>query len=155
MNEVLTHRGQTLEEIEKFDDPRSEDDYSDDESGAGKLDNKFVSEVHFGDGILCKSWSNESRKDLIDQLIAESKKRKAEKQKIHEEAISLTQKRDSEWTDLLPIVSATNKNVKERTTETKTDDYDIVVRKLKFEAKCTPSDKLRSEEEIVKEERRN
>lgn len=38
--EVLTHRGQTLSEIEKFDDPRSDDD-DDDEDGrnkTGKLD---------------------------------------------------------------------------------------------------------------------
>ena len=107
-NKVLTHRGQTLEEIEKFDDPRNEDDYGDDESGADKLDNKFVSD-HFGDGILSKSRSEESRKDLIDQLIVESTKRKIEKQKIREEAISLMEKLDSEWRDILPIVSATNK----------------------------------------------
>ncbi|XP_003397298.2 nucleolar protein 14 homolog [Bombus terrestris] len=152
-DEVLTHRGQTLEEIEKFDDPKSDDEYSDDESRTGKLDNKFVGEAHFGGGILSKSGSEKSRKDLIDELIAESKKRKAEKQKIREQTIDLTEKLDSEWRDLLPIVSSTNKSVKEETTETKADDYDIAVRKLKFEAKGTPSDKLKSEEEIVKEEK--
>ncbi|XP_033319002.1 nucleolar protein 14 homolog [Bombus bifarius] len=152
-DEVLTHKGQTLEEIEKFDDPKSDDEYSDDESRNGKLDNKFVGEAHFGGGILSKSGSEKSRKDLIDELIAESKKRKAEKQKIREQTIDLTEKLDSEWRDLLPIVSATNKKVKEETTETKADDYDITVRKLKFEAKGTPSDRLKSEEEIVKEEK--
>ena len=152
-DEVLTHRGQTLEEIEKFDDPKSDDEYSDDESRTGKLDKKFVDEAHFGGGILSKSGSEKSRKDLIDELIAESKKRKAEKQKIREQTIDLTEKLDSEWRDLLPIVSATNKSVKGENTETKADDYDIAVRKLKFEAKGTPSDKLRSEEEIVKEEK--
>ncbi|XP_043588094.1 nucleolar protein 14 homolog [Bombus pyrosoma] len=152
-DEVLTHRGQTLEEIEKFDDPKSDDEYSDNESRSGKLDNKFVGEAHFGGGILSKSGSEKSRKDLIDELIAESKKRKAEKQKIREQTIDLTEKLDSEWRDLLPIVSATNKSVRGETTETKADDYDIEVRKLKFEAKGTPSDKLKSEEEIVKEEK--
>lgn len=40
-DEVLTHRGQTLSEIEKFDDPRSDDDDDDEEDGrkkSGKLD---------------------------------------------------------------------------------------------------------------------
>ncbi|KAK9305827.1 hypothetical protein QLX08_003328 [Tetragonisca angustula] len=151
--EVLTHRGQTLEEIEKFDDPKSDDEYSDDENGSGKLNNKFVNEAHFGGGVLSKSESGKSRKDLIDELIAESKKRKAERQKIREQTIDLTEKLDSEWRDLLPIVSAANKNVEETIVHAKTDDYDIAVRELKFEAKGTPSDKLKSEEEIVKEEK--
>lgn len=151
--EILTHKGQTLEEIEKFDDPRSDDEYSDNENRAGKLDDKFVSEAHFGGGILSKSESGKSRKDIIDELIAESKKRKAEKQKIREQTIDLTEKLDSEWRDLLPIVSATNKDTEEEAIKTKADDYDIAVRELKFEAKGMPSDKLKSEEDIIKEEK--
>ncbi|XP_076230915.1 nucleolar protein 14 homolog l(3)07882 [Calliopsis andreniformis] len=151
--EVLTHRGQTLEEIEKFDDPKSDDEYSDDENRTGKLDDKFVGDAHFGGGVLSRSDSGKSRKDIIDELIAESKKRKAEKQKIREQTIDLTEKLDSEWKDLLPIVSAANKPVEETTEKTKADDYDIAVRELKFEARGMPSDKLKSEEEIVKEEK--
>lgn len=151
--EVLTHRGQTLEEIEKFDDPKSDDEFSDDENKTGKLDDKFVSEVHFGGGVLSKSDAGKSRKDLIDELIAESKKRKAEKQKIREQTIDLTEKLDSEWRDLLPIVSATNKLIEETAEKIKADDYDIAVRELKFEARGVPSDKLKSEEEIIKEEK--
>ncbi|KAG6798512.1 nucleolar protein 14 [Apis mellifera caucasica] len=151
--EILTHKGQTLEEIEKFDDPRSDDEYSDDENRTGKLDNKFVSEAHFGGGILSKSESGKSRKDIIDELIAESKKRKAEKQKIREQTIDLTEKLDSEWRDLLPIMSATNKDIEEETIKMKVDDYDIAVRELKFEAKGMPSDKLKSEEDTIKEEK--
>ncbi|XP_076163740.1 nucleolar protein 14 homolog l(3)07882 [Ptiloglossa arizonensis] len=149
--EVLTHRGQTLEEIEKFDDPKSDDESNDDENKTGKLDDKFVGEAHFGGGILSKSESGKSRKDLINELIAESKKRKAEKQKIREQTVDLTEKLDSEWRDLLPIVTAANKLVEEVVDKTKSDDYDIAVRKLKFEARGTPSDKLKSEDEIVKE----
>lgn len=151
--EILTHKGQTLEEIEKFDDPRSDDEYSDDENRTGKLDDKFVGEVHFGGGILSKSESGKSRKDIIDELIAESKKRKAEKQKIRERTIDLTEKLDSEWRDLLPIVSAINKDIEEEVIKTKADDYDIAVRELKFEAKGMPSDKLKSEEDTIKEEK--
>nr|XP_034188024.1 nucleolar protein 14 homolog [Osmia lignaria]XP_034188025.1 nucleolar protein 14 homolog [Osmia lignaria] len=151
--EILTHRGQTLEEIEKFDDPKSDDEFSEDENTTGKLHDKFVGEAHFGGGILSKSDSQKSRKDIIDELIAESKKRKAEKQKIREQTIDLTEKLDSEWRDLLPIISTANKNIEETVEKTKADDYDIAVRELKYEAKGMPSDKLKSEDEIIKEEK--
>ncbi|XP_033332945.2 nucleolar protein 14 homolog l(3)07882 [Megalopta genalis] len=149
--EILTHRGQTLEEIEKFDDPKSDDEFTDDDNKTGKLDDRFVSEAHFGGGVLSKS--EKSRKDIIDELIAESKKRKAEQQKIREQTIDLTEKLDTEWKDLLPIVTAANKAIEEVVNKPKADDYDIAVRELKFEARGTASEKLKSEEEIVKEEK--
>ncbi|XP_024868644.1 nucleolar protein 14 homolog [Temnothorax curvispinosus] len=152
-DEVLTHRGQTLEEIEKFDDPRSDDDVSDSENISGKLDKNFVEEAHFGGGTLSKTDSALSRKDLIDQLIAESKKRKAEKQKIREQTIDRTEKLDSEWRDLLPIMSVSKKSTEDIDETTKADAYDIAVRQLKFEARGTPSEKLKSEEQIIQEEK--
>jgi len=151
-DEILTHRGQTLEEIEKFDDPKS-DDESDDENAKGTLDRNFVEEAHFGGGILSKSDSTLSRKDLINQLIAESKKRKAEKQKIRDQVIDLTEKLDSDWKDLLPIISASKKTADDDIKKTKADDYDIAMRQLMFEARGKPSDKLKSEEQIAQEEK--
>lgn len=152
-DEVLTHRGQSLMDIEKYDDPRSdEDDYSDDNDKTGKLDKKFVGDAHFGGGVLSKLNSEMSRKDLIDQLIVESKKRKAERQKTREQTIDLTEKLDSEWRDLLPLVASSNKAMEKVEEKVKADDYDIAVRELKFEARGTPSDKLRSEEAVAKEE---
>lgn len=50
-DEVLTHRGQTLSEIEKFDDPRSDDESLED-GEPGKLGSDFVGEAHFGGGLL-------------------------------------------------------------------------------------------------------
>ena len=46
---------------------------------AGKLDIKFIGEAQLDGGILSKSDSEKPRKDLIDELITESKKRKTEK----------------------------------------------------------------------------
>lgn len=152
-DEVLTHRGQTLEEIEKFDDPKSDEEFSDNDSVSGRLDKNFVEEAHFGGGVLSKSEGTLSRKDLIDQLIAESKKRKAEKQKIREQTLDLTEKLDSEWRDLLPVMSASKKSNEETEETAKVDDYDIAVRQLKFEARGNPCDKLKSEEEIIQEEK--
>lgn len=150
-DEILTHRGQTLEEIEKFDDPRSDDEFSDSVVN-GKLDKNFIEKAHFGGGTLSKADSTLSRKDLIDQLIMESKKRKAEKQKMQEQMIDLTEKLDSEWRDLLPFMSASKKSMKDDDMM-KADTYDIAVRQLKFETRGTPSEKLKSEEEIIQEEK--
>ncbi|XP_011161923.2 nucleolar protein 14 homolog [Solenopsis invicta] len=151
-DDILTHRGQTLEEIEKFDDPKSDDEFSDNENVSGKLQKNFV-EAHFGGGTLSTADSTLSRKDLIEQLIVESKKRKAEKQKIREETIDLTEKLDSEWKDLLPFMFASKKSKEDIDEITKADTYDIAVRQLKFEARGHPSEKLKSENEIIQEEK--
>lgn len=151
-DEVLTHRGQTLSEIEKFDDPRS----SDEEDEPGKLDANFVEDAHFGGGVLKKADENKrSRKDLIEELIAESKKRKAEKQKNREQTIELTEKLDSEWKDLLPMVTSikTGAAVLNNDEISKPDSYDTVMKQLIFEARGKPSDRLKSEDELAKEEK--
>ncbi|CAG9817556.1 unnamed protein product [Phaedon cochleariae] len=151
---VLTHRGQTLSEIEKFDDPRSDED-SLDEDESGKLDRDFVKEAHFGGGMLKKTGVEgaKSHKDLIDQLIAESKKRKAEKQKTKEATLELTEKLDSEWKDLIPLVNQKSKNDPDDVEKPQLDDYDKVMRELKFEARGTVSDRLKTEDEVAKEEK--
>ncbi|XP_023701640.1 nucleolar protein 14 [Cryptotermes secundus] len=154
-DEILTHRGQTLSEIEKFDDPRS-DDEEEEEEERGKLGAEFVEDAHFGGGILKKSSSDghASRKDLIEQLIAESKKRKAEKQRAREQTIELTEKLDTEWKDLLPIVSSSKTSASNVVDDNeKPDSYDTVMRQLKFEARGKPSDRLKSEEELAQEEK--
>ncbi|XP_034941033.1 nucleolar protein 14 homolog [Chelonus insularis] len=153
-DEVLTHRGQTLEEIEKFDDPRSDDEFSDDENvRKGHLDKQFVDDAHFGGGVLSKPNAPLSRQDVIEQLILESKKRKAEKQKIREQTIDLTEKLDSEWRDLVPLIKSSKKTEDELKIKPKIDDYDRAVRELKFESRGNPTDRLKSEEEIMKEEK--
>lgn len=160
-DEILTHRGQTLEQIEKFDDPRS-DDEDDNEKKYGGLDDDFVSEGHFGGGVLSRTDSKDgakSHKDLIEQLIAESKKRKAEKQKEKEQTLDLTEKLDSEWKDLQPVVfkrPRTEESAIDRLlsqAEKKGADYDKMMRELKFEKRGTPSDGLKSDEKQAKEQR--
>lgn len=150
-DEVLTHKGQTLSEIEKFDDPRSDDD--DDEETSGKLESNFVEDAHFGGGILKKAGEGyKTHRELIDQLIAESKKRKAEQQKTKEVTLELTEKLDTEWKDLLPLVNRSKPKVEDQT-EAKVDDYDKVMRELRFEARGTVSDRLKTEDEVAREEK--
>lgn len=53
-----------------------------------------------------------SRKDLISQLIADSKKRKAEKQQLKESTMKLTEQLDSEWKDLMPLLNPVRQTTK-------------------------------------------
>ncbi|CAH0555497.1 unnamed protein product [Brassicogethes aeneus] len=156
-DEVLTHKGQTLSEIEKFEDPRSDDEDNDYEQKSGNLEKDFVGDAHFGGGLFRKTGKEgaKTHKELIDQLIAESKKRKAEKQKTKEATLELTEKLDSEWKDLMPLINKNKKTEEDRDKEStpKVDDYDKVMRELRFEARGTVSDRLKTEDEIAKEEK--
>ncbi|XP_023248077.1 nucleolar protein 14 homolog [Copidosoma floridanum] len=147
--EMLTHRGQALIDIEKYDDPKSDEES--DEEKSGNLGKKFVEEAHFGGGMLSKPKSEMSRNDIISQLIAESKMRKAERQMTKEKTLQLTEKLDSEWKDLMPLL-ASSKASKNDVEEEKIDDYDRALREMKFEARGNPTDKLKSEEQIAQEE---
>lgn len=93
-------------------------------------------------------------RDLIQQLIVESKKRKAEKQKVREHVLEMTEKLDAEWKDLLPLLTKKNEQNESSLADVpKSDDYDRMIRELKFEARGVPSDRLKSEDEIVREEK--
>uniref|UniRef100_A0A0K8SN74 Nucleolar protein 14 n=1 Tax=Lygus hesperus TaxID=30085 RepID=A0A0K8SN74_LYGHE len=142
-DEPLTHKGRSIMELETFEDPPSdEDDFFD-----RKLDGKFVEEAHFGGGMLKKAEG--SRMAVIDQLIADSKMRKAEKAAAKEQTLAATERLDNEWRDLLPVLGA---GKPEDSEETKRDDYDKILGQLRFEPRGTPSDRLKSENEVAEEE---
>jgi len=66
-----------------------------------------VGDAHFG-GFLSRKeeteGSTQKRHNLIQELIAESKKRKAEKQRESEKTAELTDKLDTDWKDLQAVV---------------------------------------------------
>lgn len=109
----------------------------------------FVSEGHFGGGLISKTEAKDgakSHKDLIEQLIAESKKRKVEKQKEKEQTLDLTEKLDTEWKDLQPVVFKKQSVPEESLIDKllskaeKGQDYDKMMRELRFEKRGTVSD---------------
>lgn len=69
----------------------------------------------------------------IDLLIAESKKRKAERQQVREETQTLTEELDKDLKELFPIVSSDSKRNEEEVKPNR-ESYDVLVRELKFEA---------------------
>lgn len=155
-DEILTHKGQAIMDIEKFDNPNSDDDEfsdGDDENREGRLGKKFLEEAHFGGGLLSNVSNEKSRKSVIEELIADSKRRRDERIKKQEKIEDLTKKLDTDWKDLLPIITNTNKSLDPVEEKPKADDYDITMRQLKFEIRGNPTDKLKSEEQIAEEER--
>ncbi|KAF6209736.1 hypothetical protein GE061_015485 [Apolygus lucorum] len=143
-DEPLTHKGRSIMELETFEDPPSD---GDDDFIDRKLDGKFVEEAHFGGGMLKKAEG--SRMAVIDQLIADSKMRKAEKAAAKEQTLAATERLDNEWRDLLPVLGA---GKPEDSEDMKRDDYDKILGQLRFEPRGTPSDRLKSENEVAEEE---
>ncbi|XP_055905814.1 nucleolar protein 14 homolog [Eupeodes corollae] len=141
-DEVLTHRGQTLEEIEQFHDNRSDDDMEDEDV----LDANFTKAAHFGGED-----SQQDRKAAIEEMIAETKLRKAQSAKEKDEIFELTKKLDSNYKDLIPLVGKFNKS--EDIVKNKPDDYDRALREMVFEPRGAVSDRLVSEEELAKLEK--
>uniref|UniRef100_A0A672FTS5 NOP14 nucleolar protein homolog (yeast) n=1 Tax=Salarias fasciatus TaxID=181472 RepID=A0A672FTS5_SALFA len=162
--EELTHYGQSLAEMEKFNDLVN----SDDETEEKGLLSAELTASHFGGGggLLKKKTPGEpeaegsqrakSRQELIEELIQKSRQEKRERQVQKEEAQELTEKLDQEWRSIQALMvkktpKAADADKKEE--KPKVDEYDMMVRELGFEMKAQPSEKMKTPEELAKEER--
>jgi len=150
----LTHGGARIEDIDKFDDPKSDDD----EDGEELLSKEFVDEAHFG-GFMSKAddefkaGKGNSRKDYIENLIRESKKKKAEKRKADEEAEDKTNELDGAWKSLLRAMTPFRKKGDDDDDKAY-DPYDMLVKQMGFEKKeARGGERMKTEEEKVKEEK--
>ncbi|OWF55050.1 Nucleolar protein 14 [Mizuhopecten yessoensis] len=154
-DEDLTHYGQSLSEIEKFEDPVVSDDENDEDRG--KISGKMVSEEHFG-GFMTETQDNpadqnhKSWKEKMEEVIAKSKKEKHDRQMEKEKTLALTEKLDSEFKELMMLMSKSKKSKDDPEEKTKADDYDMAVRELKFESKGEGY-RLKTEEELAREEK--
>ncbi|XP_014121624.2 nucleolar protein 14 [Zonotrichia albicollis] len=162
-DEELTHYGQSLAEIEKLNDIVDNDS---DTEERGTLSAELTA-AHFGGGggLLRKKVSSEqqdeeeekpkSRKELIEEMIARSKQEKQERQTRRESALELTEKLDKDWKEIQTLIAhkAPKSERKDKEVEKpKPDEYDMIVRELGFEMKAKPSERLKTEEELAKEE---
>ncbi|NXT82394.1 NOP14 protein, partial [Zapornia atra] len=162
-DEELTHYGQSLAEIEKLNDIIDSDS---DTEERGTLSAELTA-AHFGGGggLLRKKASSgqqdeeeekpKSRKELLEEMIAKSKQEKQERQTRRENALELTEKLDKDWKEIQTlIVRKTPKSEKKdkEVEKPKPDEYDMIVRELGFEMKAKPSERMKTEEELAKEE---
>ncbi|NXI03037.1 NOP14 protein, partial [Pachycephala philippinensis] len=162
-DEELTHYGQSLAEIEKLNDIVDSDS---DTEEKGTLSAELTA-AHFGGGggLLRKKVSSEqqneeeekpkSRKELIEEMIAKSKQEKQERQTRRESALELTEKLDKDWKEIQTLIARKTPKSERKDKEVekpKPDEYDMIVRELGFEMKAKPSERLKTEEELAKEE---
>ncbi|NXC82811.1 NOP14 protein, partial [Cercotrichas coryphoeus] len=162
-DEELTHYGQSLAEIEKLNYIVDSDS---DTEERGTLSAELTA-AHFGGGggLLRKKVSSEqqdeeeekpkSRKELIEEMIAKSKQEKQERQTRRESALELTEKLDKDWKEIQALIARKPPKSERKDKEEekpKPDEYDMIVRELGFEMKAKPSERLKTEEELAKEE---
>lgn len=159
--EELTHYGQSLAEMEKMTDVIDSDSDSEEK---GLLSAELTA-THFGGGggLLRKKSAGDdeeehkprSRQELIEELIIKSKQEKRERQTQKEEAQELTEKLDQDWRSIQNLLAHKTPKAerKDETDKPKLDQYDMMVRELGFEMKAQPSEKLKSAEELAREER--
>ncbi|KAM9678424.1 nucleolar protein 14 [Trichechus inunguis] len=159
-DEELTHYGQSLADIEKLNDVVDSDS---DTEERGTLSAELTA-AHFGrgGGLLNKTASQQSEegdkakscKELIEELIARSKQEKRERQAQRENALELTEKLDQDWKEIQTLLShkTPKSENKEKKEKPKPDPYDVMVRELGFEMKAQPSNRMKTEEELAREE---
>ncbi|XP_055680133.1 nucleolar protein 14 homolog [Lutzomyia longipalpis] len=146
--DTLTHKGQTIESIEKGDDAPSDRDEDSEEEGA--LDAKYTELAHFGGGGEAGGVKL-GGKEALEEMIAETKRRKAEIAREKDAVQTMTEKLDRDWRDLIPLIGKLSRGDQDE--RAKPDAYDRTMREMIFEARGEPTDKLKSLAEIEKEER--
>lgn len=84
------------------------------------------SDADFADGRA------NTRKEWIEQMISESKKKKAEKQKVAEETVELTRDLDKEWKGLQGKMKITGDLYSKKEKEGKIQVFSVYFVKLPF-----------------------
>uniref|UniRef100_A0A1I7U5Y4 Nucleolar protein 14 n=1 Tax=Caenorhabditis tropicalis TaxID=1561998 RepID=A0A1I7U5Y4_9PELO len=154
--EVLTHKGKSLSDIEKYDKSMISD--SDDDDEPGNLGSHMVKVAHFGGGEkTAEEHVKEkiSREDMISNLIAKTKLARHEKQLQKDELELMTDSLDAKYAALMGKMKTAFRPTGRQQLEK--DDYDKLAITLKTEAdaRATPADrKLSEEEEALKEKER-
>ncbi|CAM9222490.1 unnamed protein product [Choristocarpus tenellus] len=148
--EVLTHKGQTLD-----------DDYEDDEmvdsDGDDNLNAEVVGKLHFGGGAEDANrggvTKHKSRKDVLDEIIAKSKAYKLDKARSKDEQEGERERLDEGLGELLGILNKRPTKNKGAHVKGEVDDYNQLMRELVYEAKAQATDRLKTPEETAKEEK--
>ncbi|KAM6986342.1 nucleolar protein 14 isoform 2-T2 [Aplochiton taeniatus] len=162
--EELTHYGQSLAEMEKHNDLVDSDSDSEEK---GLLSAELTASHFGGGGLLRKKVPGEkgaegdslkarSRQELIEELIQKSKQEKRERQTQKEESQVLTEKLDQDWKSIQALLAHKTPKAERPEKEEekpKLDEYDMMVRELGFEMKAQPSERLKTPDELAREEK--
>ena len=169
--EELTHMGMALGDERAGFAPSDSDDGSDSE---GERLERQLDKQNFG-GFERRSAAAgseggdggeavKSKKEVMEEIIAKSKKHKAERKQQKEEKDNLVEALDEEFKDIAGLLQTKDMPVdpdepqKEKTAQEEqwdidAKDYNVTKNLLVDELRARASDRLKSEEELAKEER--
>uniref|UniRef100_A0A182IL93 Uncharacterized protein n=1 Tax=Anopheles atroparvus TaxID=41427 RepID=A0A182IL93_ANOAO len=112
----------------------------------------FTKATHFGGGSDDEGETGRrDRKTVIEEMIAESKRLKAEKQRANDLVFEKSQELDK---DLQLLMSKVGAHIRKEHERSKPDDYDRAMREMVFERRGTPAEKLKSEQLARREQER-
>ncbi|RXG54859.1 Nucleolar protein 14 [Armadillidium vulgare] len=157
-DENLFHGGKSLSESAMKDKSTFSDEDNDDDL----LDANFVKEQHFGGDLFTKAKETDnsgpkSRKDWIEEMIAESKKKKAEtkmEKEVHLNAVTKLNESFQSFLKAMKGQTMTDEEKEKSKKKCEYSDYDTYVREFLFDRskRAQPANRLKTEEELAKEE---
>ncbi|KAI3633156.1 hypothetical protein MIR68_008694 [Amoeboaphelidium protococcarum] len=174
----LTHSGKRLSEYDDArlasHDPRLNDTHDGEGYGGGGGDNidaSIVRDYHFGGFTPSDqqqqqddpNYKPKTFKDVMHEVMAKSKYHKMLRQKEQEENEDMVFELNEEVDDIRDVLhEASQKKLAEqeqslladssKKIENEIEDYDMFVKELTFEKRARPTDRLKTEEELIKEE---
>ncbi|KAI8865775.1 Nop14-like protein [Ramicandelaber brevisporus] len=158
----LTHYGQSLAEMDDFDDAglglSDEDD--DENKTSGKIDRDTVARMHFsGFEDTGNSDRTKSKAEVMKEVIAKSKMHKHERQLQRENDEKLRMALDSGLADIQGLImsgkrESDDEHDSDYDSDAKPDtEYDRYVKELADEKRARPLDRIKTEEEKLMDEK--
>jgi len=158
-DEELTHGGLALDD----DNIKDHIDSDDEDDQSGMLDSTFVKDQHFGGGFLTRKEDGtkddkpKTKKEWIDEIIADSKIKKQKSKEEKEEQRDAVRNLDKDLTNFMMIMAShqlTDEDKEQSRKNCEYRDYDMLFRELGFDraGKAKAVDKLKTSGEIAKGE---
>ncbi|KAG1835751.1 Nop14-like protein [Suillus variegatus] len=161
--EHLTHYGQSLSNLDHFDDvglPMDEDEDEDE----GQLDRDIVGREHFGgfgdkDETDNQSDRKKSKAEVMAELIAKSKKHKALRQLHQAQEESMRHQLDEDFDSFRSLLFAPNAQITDSNVASQPGipsvdmDYDRQIRELAFDQRAKAKDRTKTEDELALEQK--
>ena len=164
----MTHRGQSLATMERFDDPDLSD--GDDDRNPGHL-NQEATEALFGGGEGGDLFTKRDHKEIMLDVIAKAKKHKYERQAEKDKMLNEFEQFDEQFKHIRKLTATLERNAgkftfyqfrkyyAKRNLDQKyddrrnlgKDDFSRLMREMKFDARVQPGKRLKTNEELAKE----
>jgi len=149
--DVLTHRGQSLATMERFDDPDLSD--GDDDRNPGHL-NQEATEALFGGGEGGDLFTKRDHKEIMLDVIAKAKKHKYERQAEKDKMLNEFEQFDEQFKHIRKLTATLERNADQKYDDRRNlgkDDFSRLMREMKFDARVQPGKRLKTNEELAKE----